>query len=66
MVVVTELKMGFQKLKPQMVYRNYKYFNNEKVRSNIQNWVLEKDLKYFKETVFCIFNKHAPIKRTYV
>ena len=49
-----------------MVYRDYKYFNNEKVRSNIQNWVLEKNLKYFKETVFCIFDKHAPIKRTYV
>ena len=66
MMVVTELKMGFQKLKPHIVaYRNYKHFDNENFRSDIQNCTSEKNLKYFKETVFCIFNKHAPIKRKY-
>ena len=67
MMVVTELKMGFQKLKPHIVaYRDYKHFDNEKFRSDIENCASEKNLKCFKETVFCIFNKHAPIKRKYV
>ena len=67
MMVVTELKMGFQKLKPHIVaYRDYKHFDNEKFRSDIENCAPEKNLKCFKETVFCIFNKHAPIKRKYV
>ena len=31
MMVVTELKLGFQKLKPHIVaYRDYKHFDNEK------------------------------------
>ena len=46
-----------------MAYRDYEHFNNEKFRSDIQNFALEKNLKYFNETVFCIFNKHAPINR---
>ena len=67
MMVVTELKMGFQKLKPHIVsYRDYKHFDNEKFPSDIENCASEKNLKCFKETVFCIFNKHAPIKRKYV
>ena len=67
MMVVTELKMGFQKLKPHIVaYRDYKLFDNEKFRSDVENCVSETNLKCFKETVFCIFNKHAPIKRKYV
>ena len=66
-MVVTELKMGFQKLKPHIAaYRDSKHFDNEKFRSDIQNCASEKNLKYFKETVFCIFNRHAPIKRKYV
>ena len=40
-------------------------FDNEKFRSDIENCASEKNLKYFKETVFCIFNKHAPIKSKY-
>ena len=36
MVLVTELKMGFQKLKPHIAaYRDYKHFDNEKFRSDI-------------------------------
>ena len=67
MMVATELKMGFQKLKPHIVaYRDYKHFDNKKFQSDIENCASEKNLKCFKETVFCIFNKHAPIKRKYV
>ena len=68
MMVVTELKMEFQKLKPIVAYRDYKLFDNAKFLSDIQSFASEKNLKCFKETVFfflffCIFNKHAPIKR---
>ena len=66
MMVVTELKMGFQKLKPHTVAYRDKHFDNEKFRSDIENCASEKNLKCLKETVFCIFNKHAPIKRKYV
>ena len=67
LMVVTELKMGFQKLKPHIVaYRDYKDFDNEKFRSDIENCAPEKNLKCFKKTVFCIFNKHAPTERKYV
>ena len=67
MMVVTEVKMGLQKLKPHIVaYRDYKHFDNEKFQSGIQNCISEKNLKCFKKTVFCIVNKHAFIKRKYV
>ena len=50
MMVVTKLKMVFQKMKPYIVvYRNYKPFDNEKFWSDIQS----------------IFNKNATIKRKY-
>ena len=49
-----------------MAYRDYKHFDNEKFWSDIQRCASEKNLKCFKETVFCIFNKHVPIKRKYV
>ena len=67
MMVVTELKMRLQKLKPHIAaYRDHKHLDNEKFRSDIQNCASEKNLKCFKETVFCVFNKLAPIKRKYV
>ena len=67
MMVVAELKMGFQKLKPHIVaYCYYKNFGNEKFRSDIANYALEKIPKCFNETVFCILNKHVPIKIKYV
>ena len=66
MIVVIELKMGFQNLKPHIAtYRDYKHFDNEKFRSDIQSFVSENYLKCFKETVFHIFNKDTPIKRKY-
>ena len=67
MIVVTQLKMQFQKLKPHIVvYRDSKDFDNEKFRSDIQSCASEKNLNCFKETVFFIFNKHPPFKRKYV
>ena len=53
MMVVTELKKGFQKLKLHIVaYRDCKHFDNEKFRSVIQSCASEKNLKCFKETLF--------------
>ena len=67
MMVITESKMGFQKLKPHIVdYRDYKHFENEKFWSDIHGCGSEKNLKCFKETMFCIIYKHVPIKRKYV
>ena len=43
MIVVTELQMEFQKLKRQIViYRDYKHFDNEKLRSDIESCSSEK------------------------
>ena len=63
MLVVTELRMGFQKLKPHIVaYCDYKHFDTEKFRSDIENCASEKNLKGFKGTVFGIFNKMLLLK----
>ena len=67
MMVVSELKMRFQKLKPHTVsYCEYKHFDKEKFWSDIQSFASEKNVECFKEAVFCTFNKHALIKRKYV
>ena len=59
--------MGFQKLKRHIAaYRDYKHFDSEKFRSGTENCDSEKNLECFIEYVFCIFNKHAPIKRKYI
>ena len=65
---VTEFKMGFQKLPPKIVnYRDYKNFHNEKFRSNISKFDFDaSDLEGFKNTIFCIFSYHAPIKKIYI
>ena len=62
-MVVRELKLEFQKLKPIVAYRDYKHFDNAKFRRDIQSFASEKNLKCFKKTVcFFIFNKHVKIK----
>ena len=49
-MVVIELKMGYQKLKPHIVaYRDYKHINNEKFRSEFQSCASERSLKCIKE-----------------
>ena len=56
--------MSFQKLKSHITYRNYKNNgDNDAFRSEIQSpcSLNETDLGLFKESIFCIFNKHATI-----
>ena len=68
LLTVTELKMNFQKQKPKIIaYRDYRKFDNNAFRHDIQKYTFNTaDLKTSKETVFCILNKHAPMKRKYV
>ena len=68
LLAMTEFKTSFQKREPKIIkYRDYKNFDNNKFRSEIlkRNFNYT-DLRTFKETVFNIFNKYAPIKRKYV
>ena len=68
LLTVTEFKKGFQKLPPKIVNSwDYKNFDNLKFRLDISKFDFDtSDLEGFKNTIFCIFNKHAPIKRKYV
>ena len=69
LLTVTEFKMSFQKCKPQIItYRNYKNYDNDVLRSEIQTFcsLNETDLGLFKESIFCIFNKLAPIRKRYL
>ena len=45
--------------------RNYKSYDSDVFRSEIQTFcpLNETDLGLLKESIFCIFNKHAPIKK---
>ena len=65
LLTVTKFKKGFQKLSPKIVnYRDYKNFDYEKFRVDISEFDFgASDLEGFRNTIFCIFNKHAPIKR---
>ena len=65
LLTITEFKTSFQKREPKIIkYRDYKNFDNNKFRSEIlkRNFNYT-DLRTFKETVFNIFNKYAPIKK---
>ena len=69
LLTVTEFKMSFQKCKPRIItYRNYKNYDNDVLRSEIQTFcsLKETDLGLFKESIFCIFNKLAPIRKKYL
>ena len=69
LLTVTEFKMSFQKCEPHIItYRNYKNYDNDVFRSEIQTFcsLNETDLGQFKESIFCIFNKHAPIRKKYL
>ena len=65
LLTVTEFKMNFQKQKIKIIaYHNYKKFDNNAFHHFIEKSKFNTvDLKTFKETVFGIFNKHAPMKR---
>ena len=68
LLIVTEFKMGFQKLKPKIIAcRDYKNFDNAKfsydivtVTSNVDSFGM------YKNTIFNIFNRHVPTKKKYV
>ena len=68
LLTITEFKMGFPKLKPQVItYRNYKNFNNDRFQADIKTCGFDtKDINSFKETVLSVFNKYAPIKKKYI
>ena len=69
LLTVTEFKMSFQKWKPHIItYWNYKNYENDAFRSEIQTFCTlnETDLGLLKESIFYIFNKHAPIRKKYL
>ena len=57
--------MGFQKKLPEIIaYRDYKNFDNAKFRDDVSNFAFDQfDVSNFKETIFNIFDKHAPIEQ---
>ena len=65
LLTVTEFKTGFTKSKaPIITYRDYNKFNSNTFRYEIQSLCSnEGDLGFFKDSIFRIFNKHAPIKK---
>ena len=63
LLIVTQLKMGFQKKLPKIItYRDYKKFDNAKFRDDVNNFAFDK----LDVTIFNIFDKHAPIKQKYL
>ena len=62
MMVSTELRMAFQKPKFHIVA--HRDLIMKSFDQTFKVLPQKKNLKCFKETVFCIFNKYAPIKRS--
>ena len=60
--------MGFQKKVPKIIaYRSYKKIGNAEFCDDINNFAFDQsDVSNFKETMFNIFDKHAPIKQKYL
>ena len=66
LLTVTKFKMRFQKYKRHFItYQNCKNYDNDVVRSKIQTFCSldETDLGLFNESIFCSFNKHAPVRK---
>ena len=68
LLTVTKFKMGFQKLKPKIIfYQDYKNFDYVKFRYDIVTATSNADtLDMYKNTIFNIFNCHVPIKKKYI
>ena len=50
-----------------MAYRDYKKFDKAKFYDDVNNFAFGQfDVGNFKETIFNIFHKHAPIKQKYL
>ena len=62
------LKWVFKKkLQKVITYRDYKKFDNAKFCDDVNNFAFDQfDVSNFKETIFNIFDKHAPIKQKYL
>ena len=60
--------MNFEKKLPKIIaYRDYKKFGHAKFRDDVNNFSFgEFYVGNFKETIFNIFDKHAPIKEKYL
>ena len=66
LLTVTKFKMSFQKFKPHIItYQNCKSYDNDVLRSEIQTFCSldETDIGLFNESIFCSFNKHAPVRK---
>ena len=68
LLTVTEFKMGFQKLKTQVItYRNYKNFNMDRFQADIKTCGFDtKDINSFKEAILSVFSKYAPNKKKHI
>ena len=67
LLIATQIKMGFQKKLPKIIYRDYKKFDNAKLRDDFNNFAFDQfDVSNFKEKIFNIFDEHAPIKQKYL
>ena len=67
-LTVSEFKMNL-KCKPHIItYRDHKNCDNDVFRSEIQSLcsLNKTDFGLFKESILCIFNKHAPITKKYL
>ena len=65
MILATELKMGFQKLKPHTVaYRDYKHFDNEKFQSDIQSCASENIWNALKKLLFAFLTSILLLKES--
>ena len=64
----TEFKISFQKCTSHIItYWNYKNYDNNAFRSEIQRFSLNKtDLGLFNESIFFIFNNYASIRKIYI
>ena len=71
-LVVAVLKMFYKKQRPKIIrYRNYKTFNGQLFRIEVDKELAKIDLNNaelaeFHNEFFSMFNKHAPIKHKYI
>ena len=71
-MVITVLKIFYKKQKPKITrYRNYKTFNANLFKEELNNELLSIDnnnteLVEFTNTVLSILDKHEPIERKYI
>ena len=71
-LVVTVLKMYYKKQKPKIFqYRNYKIFNEESFKNELNRELTLIDLNNaeladFQDIYLSVLNKHAPVKHKYI